>query len=159
MKRISELITTDHIILDLAAQNKFEAITELIKTLGNSEYVIDQQEFTDHTIQREKDFPTGLENGTALPHARTTAVSDLVMAFGRSKQGVDFGAPDSKPAHLIFLFGVPRGEVKDYLKTIAQLSRMLKQDRFRQGLMDAKDPRGILSEIQAAERRLNELVV
>jgi len=159
MKRISELIGTDHMILDLAAQDKFQAISELIKILGNSEYVVNQQDFVDHTIQREKDFPTGLENGTALPHSRTTAVTDLIMAFGRSKQGVDFGAPDGKPAHLIFLFGVPRGEVKDYLKTIAQLSRMLKQDRFRKGLMRAREPKGVLSEIRETERRLSELVV
>ena len=155
MKQISEIITTDHIVLDLDVTDKFDAISALIKTLGNSDDVIDQIKFTEDIIQREKDFPTGLENGTALPHARTTAVTDLIMAFGRCRQGVDFGSPDSKSANLIFLFGVPRDEVKNYLKTIAQLSRMLQQERFRTGLMRAKSAKEVISEISNSERRLN----
>jgi fructose-specific phosphotransferase system IIA component len=155
MKQISEIITTDHIVLDLDVKDKFDAISALIKTLGNSDDVIDQAKFTADIIQREKDFPTGLENGTALPHARTTAVTDLIMAFARCKQGVDFGAPDSKPANLIFLFGVPRDEVKDYLKTIAQLSRLLQQERFRNGLMRARNANEVITEINQSEKRLN----
>jgi fructose-specific phosphotransferase system IIA component len=155
MKQISEIISTDHIVLDLDVKDKFDAISVLIKTLGSSDHVVDQAQFARDLIQREKDFPTGLENGTALPHARTTAVTDLIMAFARCKHGVDFGAPDSKPAHLIFLFGVPRDEVRNYLKTIAQLSRLLQQERFRNGLMRARNAKEIISEVSQSERRLN----
>ena len=80
------------------------------------------------------------------------------MSFGRFRQGVDFGAPDSKPAQLVFLFGVPRDEVKDYLKTIAQLSRMLQKVEFRTKLMNAKEPSVILTAIRAAEKTLNRSI-
>jgi fructose-specific phosphotransferase system IIA component len=158
MKWISEILTTDHIILDLNVQDKFEAISKLIKTLDDCSEVIDQEKFANDIVQREKDFPTGLENGTALPHARTTAVTDLIMAFGRCQTGVDFGAPDSKPAHLVFLFGVPRDEVKDYLKTIAQLSRMLQDIKFKDRLNHAKQPEDIIKAICDTEKRQNRQI-
>lgn len=156
MKLISEILTVERIILDLEVDDKYDAISKLIKTLGNCSDVINQEKFAKDIVQREEDFPTGLENGTALPHARTTAVTDLVMSFGRSDNGVDFGAPDAKPATLIFLFGVPRDEVKDYLKTIAQLSRLLQKDTFRRQLMQAKAPADILDAIRASEKKMNK---
>ena len=156
MKLISEILTVERIILDLDVDDKYDAISKLIKTLGNCSEVIDQEKFAKDIVQREEDFPTGLENGTALPHARTTAVTDLVMAFGRCNTGIDFGAPDAKPTTLIFLFGVPRDEVKDYLKTIAQLSRLLQKDTFRKQLMQAKDPSDILDSIRESEKKVNK---
>ena len=154
MKLISDIINVDHIILDLDSGDKFHAISKLLTTLESCSEVIDINKFAKDIERREEDFPTGLENGTALPHARTTAVSDLVMAFGRSVNGIDFGAPDGKLSHLIFLFGVPRDEVKDYLKTIAQLSRLLKQDAFRDRLMSVKTPHEVITAISEAENNL-----
>ncbi len=154
MKLISDILSQDHIILDLEVGDKFEAIFKLLDTLKSCSEVIDIDKFAKDIERREKDFPTGLENGTALPHARTTAVSDLVMAFGRSIDGVDFGAPDGKPSNLVFLFGVPRDEVKNYLKTIAQLSRLLKRDTFRDKLMSVDTSDEVLAAINDAEKNL-----
>jgi PTS system fructose-specific IIC component len=155
MKIISDILTQDHIILDLNVNDKFRIISKLLKTLESCSEVIDIDKFAEDIERREKDFPTGLENGTALPHARTTAVSDLVMAFGRCVDGIDFGAPDGNPSHLIFLFGVPRDEVKDYLKTIAQLSRLLKQDTFRDQLLNANTSEDVITAISEAEKNLS----
>ena len=155
MKLISQILLKDHIMLDMDVPDKFSAISKLLDTLKSSSDIIDLDRFAKDIERREKDFPTGLENGTALPHARTTAVSDLIMAFGRSEKGVDFGAPDGKPSKLVFLFGVPRDEVKDYLKTIAQLSRLLKEHSFRDKLLDANNPNEIIALIREAEKKLN----
>jgi PTS system fructose-specific IIC component len=154
MKLISEILTPDHIVLGLEASDKFNVISMLVDALSNCPQVIDREQFTKDIIRREEDFPTGLENGTALPHARTTAVKDLIMAFGRTKTGVNFGAPDRKPSRLVFLFGVPRDEIRDYLRTIAQLSRLLKEDRFRRKLMTIKAPERILAIIGEYESKL-----
>ncbi len=155
MKLISDIINVDHIILDLEVGDKFEAISKLLDTLKSCSEVIDIDRFAKDIERREKDFPTGLENGTALPHARTAAVSDLVMAFGRSTNGIDFGAPDGHPSNLVFLFGVPRDEVKGYLKTIAQLSRLLKGHSFREKLLNAKNSNEIITFIIEAEKNRN----
>ncbi len=155
MKLISDIINVDHIILDLEVGDNFEAISKLLDTLKSCSEVIDIDKFAKDIERREKDFPTGLENGTALPHARTTAVSDLVMAFGRSTDGIDFSAPDGNPSHLVFLFGVPRDEVKNYLKTIAQLSRLLKRDTFRDKLMNADTSDEVITAINEAEKNLS----
>jgi PTS system fructose-specific IIC component len=156
MKAISEILTPDQVILDLKVDDKFQVISQLIKTLEDCPEVVDRDKFARDIVKREEDFPTGLENGTALPHARTTAVTDLIMAFGRCKRGVDFGAPDGKPSFLVFLFGVPRDEIKDYLKTIARLSRMMKQDTFRRKLMSAGSAEEIVNSIQESEKKLDK---
>jgi PTS system fructose-specific IIC component len=153
MKRISEILTAKNIILDLEANDKFKVISKLVKVLEDCPEVINTEQFAKDIVRREDDFPTGLENGSALPHARTLAVKDLIMAFGRCKTGVDFGAPDGKPSRLVFLFGVPRDEIKDYLRTIAQLSRLLKQDKFSRKLLTVDSPDKILSVIRDFESK------
>jgi len=154
MKQISEILTTGHIVLDMKANDKFKVISMLVKVLKDCPEVINTEQFAKDIVRREDDFPTGLENGTALPHARTMAVKNLIMAFGRCKPGVDFGAPDGKPSRLVFLFGVPRDEIKDYLRTIAQLSRLLKQDKFRRKLLTIDTPDKILSFIRDFESKM-----
>lgn len=133
-----ELPTPWAVCPELHAETPEDLIRELGSHLRNCPQVKDHQRFIEELLARERDTPTGLEHGCALPHARSAQVDEIVMLVGRSRRGVDFGAPDG-PAHLFFLFGVPLRAITPYLKLVATLSACLRNDGFRRDLLTAPD--------------------
>jgi PTS system nitrogen regulatory IIA component len=65
------------------------------------------------------------------------AMKELVVAFGRSRKGIDFNAMDGKPVHLFFLLMAPENSAGLHLKALARISRMLKDGVFRKRLLEA----------------------
>lgn len=135
---VRDLIKSDYVFLDLVGKDKYDVIHKIIRRMKKMEQIQDLRRFEEEVIRREKEIPTGLQMGAALPHARSRVVKQIVMAFARLKKGVDFGAESNEPARLIFLFGVPNNEINDYLKLVARLCKLLRQKNFRTKLLDAK---------------------
>lgn len=136
------------ITCDLKATNKTDAIKELAGLAKKSSIVKDGGCFLKDVFEREETKSTGIGEGIAFPHARTDSVSDNVIVFGRSSQGVDFEAFDGKPAHLIFLMGIPTANINSYLKMLSYLSRKLKQEDFREKLMLSQEPHEVIQLFQ-----------
>ncbi len=144
MKEIRDLIRPENIFLDLAARGRFDAIHKIIERMHGSEEIEDFSLFEKEVVRREKEIPTGLQMGAALPHARSRVVKEIVMAFARLKRGVDFGADSKEPARLIFLFGVPSDAINEYLKLVAKLCRLLREDECRTQLLNAERPEDVI---------------
>ena len=149
--KISDHISGKMICLDLRNTTKEDVIKELAELLKNSEDVTDFDIFLKDVFEREKLGATGINNGIAIPHARTDAVNNIVIAFGRSSQGIDFNGVDDKPAKLVFLIGTPKKDVNKYLQVLAHLTRLLKKESFRQQLLEAQNANEILNAIKEIE--------
>ena len=78
-------------------------------------------------------------------------LNNIIIAFGRSINGVNFNEPDNKPAKLIFLMGTPKKDINKYLQVLARLVRLLKKEAFRQRLLDAGSKTEILNAIREME--------
>ena len=77
---------------------------------------------------------TGIGIGIGIPHASTDSVSEVVYAIGRSKNGINFDALDTKPVFLVVLFLVPAGQFQKHLHTLANIAKLLHKADFRQSL-------------------------
>jgi len=105
--------------------------------------------------EREQLHSTGIGDGVALPHARNALVGLVdhpVIIFGRSTQGVPFGAIDGAPSKLFFLLVAPT--VTEHLAMLARLSRLLRDPRLRQDLLAADSVKKALTLIRDAEAEL-----
>ncbi|HWC60097.1 MAG TPA: PTS sugar transporter subunit IIA [Verrucomicrobiae bacterium] len=105
--------------------------------------------------EREQLHSTGIGDGVALPHARNALVGLVdhpVIIFGRSAQGVNFGAIDGAPSRLFFLLVAPT--VTEHLAMLARISRLLRDPRLRQELLAADSPKKALTLIKDAEAAL-----
>jgi fructose-specific phosphotransferase system IIA component len=134
---LKELLSSDQIIYDLKAHTKNEIINELVKVLAKCAMVSDRHLALNNVLEREKLLSTGMELGLAIPHAKTDAVDDLVVAFGLHKQGVDFESIDGQPAHFIFLVLSPHDTSGPHIKALAQISRWIKKGSVRDDLIKA----------------------
>jgi PTS system fructose-specific IIA component len=138
-----ELITADLIDLDLKAEDRQQATAQLAQLLVAAGRVTDQEGFLADVAAREAQMPTGIEGGIGIPHARSEHVTVPTLGFGRSTEGVDYGAEDG-PAHLIFLIAAPAGGGADHMTILASLARRLVHRSFRESLLAATDPQAVV---------------
>lgn len=136
---LSEYLPPKHITADLKSDSKFQVIEELLDLLDENKQLIDRDLASQDVLAREGYLSTGLENGLAIPHAKTDGVDKLLIAFGRKKDGVDFESLDGKPARLIFLVLSPRDVSGPHIQSLAAISRNLKNRELREALLEAED--------------------
>jgi PTS system nitrogen regulatory IIA component len=89
----------------------------------------------------------------AIPHGKLPGLPGLLAAFGRSRQGVDFGAIDSRPTCLFFVLFAPENSAGVHLKALARISRLFKSPQFRAGILEARDAAQIHSQISTEDAK------
>lgn len=119
---------------------------------GRSGGAIGAQALLDRLLVREGDHSTGIGNGIAVPHGKAT-LPKMVAVFGRSLEGVEFGAVDKQPVRLFFALAVPENQPGCHLAALARIARLLKNDAFRRRLLDAADADSLYAVIREEDGR------
>ncbi len=154
--RITELLKIDTVLIDLNSSSKMSVIDELIQVLEHAGKLNDQQQFKEAILTREGQSTTGIGEGIAIPHAKNAAVKTPAIAFGRSKDGIDYESLDGQPAHLFFMIAASEGANNAHLETLSRLSSLLMDEEFRGSLLSAKDANEIIQLIDQKEKSLND---
>jgi PTS system nitrogen regulatory IIA component len=137
MGRIKDLLQDDLVLEEIGATDKTGVLREFAAHLKHAGKVADADELVRVLLEREALGSTGIGDGIAIPHAKLGAIRDMIVAFGRSSGGVDFQSLDRKPTHLFFLLVTPADRPGDHLKTLARISRILKNPVLRDNLRHA----------------------
>lgn len=128
--------------INMRAATKEEAIEELVSLLDSVHLLKDKDKVLANVLEREKSMSTGMQNGIALPHARTSGVDKPVMAIGVHTQGIDFQTIDGTPAHIIALIASSEGDPAPHMQILASLGSTLGSDIVREQLLHAKTREG-----------------
>lgn len=143
--KLSKFCDESLIIFDLKADNKGAVIQELVDLVASSKMVNDKDQLLSDVQEREDLVTTGVGYGVAFPHAKTRSVKGIVIAFGRSHEGIDFNAMDHKPVQLFFLIAAPEDAIGAHLNVMARLSYLMKSEENREKLMKASSPGDVLA--------------
>jgi len=149
--KLSNLIEEELMGFDLQSSSKDDVIKELVELASRSKLVRDKALLLDEVQKREKLVTTGVGWGVAFPHAKTKAMKGIVITFGRSDRGVDFGAMDQKPVHLFFLIAAPEDTIGAHLNVMARLSFLMKSQDNRERLLSAKNPGEVLEVLDSLD--------
>ena len=141
-------ILTVHTKRDITATSKDAAIRELCNMVSDNPVVRDINSFYSAIQSREEIMSTGIGMGIAIPHAKTTSLQDFVMAVGRSKEGIDFESHDGLPVHIIILVGSNDTQGEEFLKVLAEIGHVFKDESFAQRFLEAETPASMLAMIQ-----------
>ncbi len=140
---VNSLMTEKMVLLDLEIENKHEVIEKLARILQSEERLENYEEFVAKVEERETTFPTSLGFNFAIPHGKCDAVKKASVAFARLRNEIQWS--DEEKAKYIFLIGVSEQEAGDqHLKILAQLSRKIMRDEFRQELQAANTVEEVL---------------
>jgi mannitol/fructose-specific phosphotransferase system IIA component (Ntr-type) len=148
--QISSLLKPEQIKLELAQQERCNAINEVAQLLKSNPNVTNFAGFYEELLARERIESTCLGNEIAFPHARTDSLKGMVLAVGRSTQGVWF-ENCGQSVKLIFVIGTPKRMVTDYLSVVGGLARLLKDASTREQLIAAPTVEEFIATLTQAE--------
>ena len=148
--QISSLLKPEQIKMELAEQKRSEAINEVAELLRSNPNVTNFDGFYEELLARERIESTCLGNEIAFPHARTDSLKGMVLAIGRSTQGVWF-ENCAETVKLIFVIGTPKRMVTDYLSVVGGLARLLKDSATRDKLITAPTVEEFIATLTQAE--------
>ena len=147
---IDRLLPLAHISLSEPPANKTDAIEFLLDLIADNGRVTDREAALDSLREREKEATTGVGMEIGIPHAKTSAVEEPSIAFGRSEEGIDFDAMDDKPARLLFMILVPEEGGEEHLQILSALSRALMHEDVRETLLAAEDEETVQETVREA---------
>jgi PTS system nitrogen regulatory IIA component len=152
--KIADFLNRQSIDADLRASNKPGVLRELVGLVLRTRPELDPNQLVDTLLRREKLQSTGIGDGFAIPHGKTDSVPEIVACVGRSVAGVDFQSLDGQPTHLFFTLLVPSAQHGMHLKALARISRLLKEDGVREGLLTAPDADAMYALLLAEDAKL-----
>jgi len=155
--KVSELLKPEFIISDLKGETKEEIINELIDLFKNDLRVDDIEKVRSAVLDREKVMSTGVGKGFAIPHGKTNAVKEIVGAFGKIKDGIDYESLDGNPVQLVFLLVGKDNLISTHIKLLSRISRLMNKDDFRHRLTEAVDADEIIKLFSEEEEHFLEL--
>lgn len=150
--KITELLKKEGIKLGGTAENKQDAINQMVELMVNEGNINDPVKYKQAVEAREQESTTAIGEGIAIPHAKTDAVSAPGLAAMTLPDGVDYDAPDEEPSDLIFLIAAPNTKDNVHLEVLSRLSTLLMDDDFTDALRAAKTKEEFLQIIDQAEK-------
>ena len=144
---LGHLLTVDQILPEMKSTERWSAIVELVDLLVAQGQVkpADRDVVLGALRQREETMSTGIGFGLAIPHASSDRVTEVVAAFGRSANGIEFDSLDNAPVKFIVLFVVPKDQFQTHLRTLASIAKFLNDRSVREQLANAKSADEILA--------------
>jgi PTS system nitrogen regulatory IIA component len=154
---VSDILTPDHVSVAGAAEgavtNKREAIHRLATLLSRRQPGISAEEIEHVLNERERLQSTGVGGGVAIPHGSIDRLERSIGAVLLCPSPIDFDAIDQAPVSILFAVIGPRRATGEHLKTLARVSRLLRDDGFRARLVAASSGKDAYALIAAEEGR------
>jgi fructose-specific phosphotransferase system IIA component len=149
--QLTELLSPERIKIPLVSSSKDEILAELVEVVARNASVRDPDGVLRAVREREEVLSTGIGSGVAIPHGKSSAVTELSLVAGVQPQGIDFEALDGKAVNLFFLLVGPESAAGQHVKALSRISRLLRRDIFRIRLTEATTPEQFYSIIAEAE--------
>jgi PTS system fructose-specific IIC component/PTS system nitrogen regulatory IIA component len=143
-----DLIVPEVVKVPLESKDKPDVLRELVQVLKNAGSIDDYEAVLAAVQEREFKQSTGLEQGIAVPHCKTEAVSTLQVALGIAPEGIDFDSLDGKPTKLFFLLVASPNQAGPHVQALADVARLARSHAICKALMNAQNPEEVIELLQ-----------
>lgn len=123
---------TGTVVDNLRNTDKFAAIHEVVGRAGVFANGRQRTAVEQAVMRRERIQSTGIGHGVAAAHGQTDGVSEVTIALGISRIGIDYHAVDGQPVRLLFVLATPPDRHRDYLTALSGICRLSKRDFFKE---------------------------
>lgn len=143
---VSEVLKKEHIVTELNAKTKEEALSALTDVLCKTGNIADREAFLKDVLDREAISTTGIGNGIAIPHGKSENVAETTVAVGRLPSPVEWKSVDDNPVELIVLLAVnEKDKTGLHVKILSEMARKLASEQNCKKLLNAKNADEIIS--------------
>ena len=149
--RITDLLSAESIELNGTAKNKTDVLNQMVDLMEKSGNLSEKETYRSAVFAREEEGTTGVGDGIAIPHGKSSAVTAPGLAAMVIKEGVEYDALDGAPVDLIFLIAAPNTKDNVHLEVLSKLSVLLMKEEFTEALKAASSKEEFLQIIETAE--------
>lgn len=149
--RLSDLLTPSRIRVPLQAQSKEGVLRELVQFLVGRDGEDRVGDVFQAILERERQFPTGIGYGVAVPHGKTPALANLIAVAGTSPVPVPYETVDGEPVRLFFMLAGPESQAGAHVKALSRISRLVRREPVRVQLLSARSPEEFYRSLCEAE--------
>lgn len=144
--QISKLVKKQNVFTNLESLDRESALREMLGGLkeGGELSAPDVEKVIEGLLARERLGTTGIGKGIAIPHVRYDGLSDLLLAVGRSPEGIDYAAVDGERVRVVFLVLCPEAKQDEYLAVLRWISSVARDEYNNKLLMGATTPRDFI---------------
>jgi mannitol/fructose-specific phosphotransferase system IIA component (Ntr-type) len=148
--RLSELLSPSRIRIPLQARDKPGVLRELADLIV-AEDAAQAEDVLAAILERERQFPTGIGYGVAVPHGKTPALAALGAVAGTTREAVPYETIDGEPVRIFFMLASPESQAGAHVKAIGRISRLVRQEPVRARLLGARTPEEFYRAVREAE--------
>lgn len=149
--KITDLLKLESIQLRSQVTSKKEAILQLGDLMEAGDHLSNKEEYLQAVFAREESGSTGLGQGLATPHAKSSGVKEAGLAAMTIPAGIDFDSLDGEPSRLFFMIAAPEGAADTHVELLSNLAMMIIDPDFKEALIAAKTPEEFLQLIDDKE--------
>jgi fructose-specific phosphotransferase system IIA component len=150
---LSKNLKKNNILIKAKSENRWDLIEEMLDLAIKNGFVKkdDRTSLKDALIDREKSMSTGIGRGIAIPHCTSEVIEDIVIILALCHPGIDFDSIDSQPVKIAIFLLVPKSKLKQHIKTLANIARIMNNDELREKIISTKKPESIIKIIKDFE--------
>ncbi len=154
--KLTDYLKPEYIEIGLKADSKEELLDRVLELAEKNPHVLDGRKMRAAVLDREKIMSTGVGKNFAIPHGKTDAVDDIVLAFAVTAEGVDYASMDNEPVRLVLLLVSKESLVSQRLKLLSRASKVMNSEAARTALIAATTPQDVLAIFNKEEERIGD---
>ena len=145
-----QLESFDSVMCHVSTKTKQEAILETVENCPIFSSLPDKDKFIKAVLRREEIETTGIGHGIAVAHGKVKNLSHILVGLGISETGIDYEAKEGQPDQFHFVIASTPSRQLEYIKTISNILRTLRDEDVRKELLSIKQ-NCTLDQIQSQE--------
>lgn len=154
--KLKDILTENLIKIPLQSREKRQVIEEIVEILAKARCIKDRDDVLKAVLDREAVMSTGVGDEVAIPHGKSDAAPQIVVALGVAKEPIEFQSMDDRPVRLIWLLVGPPDQTGPHLKALSRISRLMHKREFREQLIAATNSKEALNAIIREEEKYLE---
>ncbi|MGE5480971.1 MAG: PTS sugar transporter subunit IIA [Chloroflexota bacterium] len=149
--KVTDILDVSSVKVGVATDSKPELLNSLLELAATTGKILNKESARKEIFDREKIMSTGIGKGIALPHAKTSAVSESVGSLAVLSKPIDFESIDGDPVSIVFLLLGRESAVGNHLRILSKISRFLNNDEFRAAVLGANSPEEVVKLFNSME--------
>ncbi|WP_066517218.1 PTS sugar transporter subunit IIA [Sphingobium cloacae] len=152
MVHFNDILSPKALATGLTANGK-KQLFQKIAALAADAYGLNAEHVAEALFEREKLGSTGFGGGVAIPHAKIAELQKMCGVVVLVDPAVPFEAVDDAPVDIVFALLSPVDSGAEHLKTLARVSRYLRDDDQVARLRGAKSAEALHALLAGGEAR------
>ncbi|BBM36934.1 PTS sugar transporter subunit IIA [Pseudoleptotrichia goodfellowii] len=145
--KIIDYLTEDRVKINLESRTKDGILSEMAQLFlkGNIVDPENMEQFINDLKDREKLSSTGLQDGIAIPHAKSEAVNKIALAVGTISEGAEFDCMDGEMSKIFFMIAAPESVKNEHLDLLAEISKLSYDEELLEKLENSTTTEELMS--------------